>query len=104
MANSYSDGYADGYAAAQRGDPPYVEPSTVEDLPEIEYAIATYYSAEGTPNYYPMASREEAETWVRPWRDRTPWSQYPVERRVGGWNRIPRKDETLQVELEGTDG
>jgi hypothetical protein len=68
-----------------------------------EYAIVTYYSAEGTPHYYPMESREQAETWVRPWKDRTPWSQYPAERRVGEWVRIPRKDETMQVELETDD-
>ncbi len=37
--NAYSQGYADGYADHEKGNPPYVEPTTPEERPEYEYGV-----------------------------------------------------------------
>ncbi len=36
---TYSEGYADGYADGQAGNPPYVEPTTIEERPDYEYHL-----------------------------------------------------------------
>jgi hypothetical protein len=57
---------------------------------DTEYAIEKAYSAEGTRSYEAMPSRAHALSYVRPWQERTPWSQRPVQRSVTAWEGIDR--------------
>ena len=54
--SAYSDGYADGYARGQAGDPPFVEPSAIEDLHERD------------------AAAERVQKWIATYEANSPWA------------------------------
>jgi len=75
LQNAYPSGYADGYARALAGDPPYVEPSAIEDLPKLEYGWAgdaqadTFYDSLAEAEEFIGAPKKFVRTQAGPWQE-----------------------------------
>ncbi len=72
---AYGEGYADGYARALAGDPPYVEPTAYEDLPELEYGwagdalAATFYPTQEAAEEFMGSPKRFVRAKAGPWRE-----------------------------------